>query len=77
MTLFVYEYPEGQTPKFWVQDDWVYTYPGNAKAFWIKEGYWFAYPTGGRASLRSYEGFLFDHPEARETPRYYLREVEQ
>ncbi len=77
MTTFVYEYPDGQEPAYWIHEgQWVLTWPKGAKRFFRKGGYWHPFPAGGPPVMREHENFIYDYPTAPE-PRFYLREVDQ
>jgi hypothetical protein len=75
-TTFVYAYPDGQDPVFYLKDVWVLDYPGGERKFLQIGPHWHEMPAGGKPKLRVHEGFVFDYPTA-PTPRYYLREVPQ
>jgi hypothetical protein len=77
MTTFIYEYPDGKDPIFWVHEKWVVTYPGGDRRYYMQGDYWHPFPEGGAATLRVHQGFVYDFPEAAELPRFYLREVDQ
>jgi hypothetical protein len=74
-TTFVYEYPDGQDPVFYLKEPWVLTYPGGERRYLALGPHWHT-QEGGKPALRVHEGFVFDYPTA-PTPRYYLREVAQ
>ncbi len=73
-TTFVYEYPDGQTPVYYLMAPWVLDYPGGERRYVMMGPNWHEVPAGGKPQFRQHEGFVFDYPTA-PTPRYYLREV--
>jgi hypothetical protein len=76
VTTFVYTYPDGQEPTYWVHEGWVLDYPKGDRRFFINGEYWHPFPKGGEPALRAHEGYIYDYPTAPK-PRYYLREVAQ
>jgi hypothetical protein len=76
MTTFIYEYPDGKEPTYWVFENWIVTYPEGDKHYFMRDELWHPYPEGGKAEMRVHQGFVYDFPDGTE-PRYYLREVDQ
>ncbi len=77
MTTFIYEYPDGQEPTYWVHEEkWVVTYPKGDKRYFRRNGFWHPFPQGGAPVMREHENFIYDYPTA-PTPRFYFREVAQ
>jgi hypothetical protein len=77
VTTFVYAYPDGQEPTYWIhQDSYVLSYPQGDQRFFRNGELWHPLPQGGPPILREFEGYIYDYPTAAE-PRFYLREVDQ
>ncbi len=76
VTTFIYEYPDGQEPRYWVHENWVVSYPGGDKRWFMNKHLWHPFPQGGPPEMRVHEGFVYDFPDGKE-PKYYLREVDQ
>jgi len=74
VATFVYAYPDGQEPLFWVADEWVMSWPGNERRYMVLKDNWHPYPKGGEAELRAHQGYVYAYPTA-DKPSYYLREV--
>ncbi len=73
---FVYAYPDGQDPAYWLHEGWVLEYPKGHKRYFMNGPLWHPFPQGGEPTLRVHEGYVYDFPKAGD-PRFYLREVEQ
>jgi hypothetical protein len=70
MTTYVYDYPDGTTAKFYINDDYVYPMSKEQAAFWINGEYWYPNPPTGTPAFRVSGKFVYD--PASDTPRYYL-----
>jgi hypothetical protein len=71
MTTYVYDYPDGTTAKFYINDDYVYPMSKEQPAFWINGEYWYPNPPTGTPAFRVSGKFVYEHP-ASSQPRYYL-----